>query len=140
MIHRKRSYKNFDKLQFRADLIKFNWDSFCHDPNPNVTLEHFLKIIEKLLHKHAPYKIIKHPKSKFENKLWITPGLANSIKIKNKLYRSFCKEKDLHKKENYERHFKTFHNLYLHYLGRQKILTINNTLKTKKPLKLVWKP
>ena len=37
--------------------------------------------------------------------------MAYSIKIKNKLYKSFCKEKDPHKKENYERQFKTYCNL-----------------------------
>ena len=48
---------------------------------------------------------------RFETKPWITPGLANSIKIKNDFCKSFCKEKDPHKKENYERQFKTDHNL-----------------------------
>ena len=103
MIHRQRCYTIFDKLQFRPDLIKDNWDSCCHDPNPNAALEYFLKIVEKLLDKHAPYKNIKHPKSRFETKPWITLGLTNSIKIK--------KKKDPHKKENYERQFKTYHNL-----------------------------
>ena len=32
MVYRQRCYKNFDKLQFRVDLIKVNWSSFCHDP------------------------------------------------------------------------------------------------------------
>ena len=99
MVYRQRCSENFDKLQFRADLIKVNWGSFCHDPDPSSAVEYFLKIVEKLLDKHAPYKNIKHPKSK----RWITAGLAYSIKIKKKLYKSFCKEKDLHKKENYER-------------------------------------
>ena len=40
---------------------------------------------------------MKHPKSQFETKPWITPGLAYSIKIKKKK-KSFCKEKDPHKK------------------------------------------
>ena len=40
-------YKNFDKFHVRVN----------HDPNPHVALEHFLKIIEKLLDKHhAPCK------------------------------------------------------------------------------------
>ena len=84
MVYRKRCYKNFDKVQFRADLIKVNFGSLCHDPDPNSALKHFLKIVGKL-DKHAPYKNIKHPKSQFETKPWITPGLAYSIKIKNKL-------------------------------------------------------
>ena len=45
------------------DLIKVNWDSFCHDPDPNSAIEHFLKIVEKLLDKYAPFKNIKHPHS-----------------------------------------------------------------------------
>ena len=85
MVYRQRCYKNFDKLQFRADLIKVNWGSFCHDPDPNSAVEHFLKIVEKLLDKHAPYKNIKHPKSQFETKPWITAGLVYSIKIKIKI-------------------------------------------------------
>ena len=44
------------------------WGTYCHDPDPNFALEHFLKIVEKLLDKHAPYKNVKHPKSQFETK------------------------------------------------------------------------
>ena len=57
------------------------WGTFCHDPNQNFALDHFLKIVEKQLDKHAPYKNMKHPKSQFETKPRITPGLAYSIKI-----------------------------------------------------------
>ena len=39
MIRSQRWYINSDTLQFRADLIKVGWDSFCHDPNPNAALE-----------------------------------------------------------------------------------------------------
>ena len=44
MVYRQRCYKNFDKLQFRVDLIKVNWGSFCHDSDPNSAVEHFLKM------------------------------------------------------------------------------------------------
>ena len=138
MIYSKRCYKNFDKLHFRAGLINGNCDSFCHDPNPNAALGHFLKILEKPLDKHVPYKNIKHPKSEFETKPWITPGLANSVKIKNKLYKSFCKEKDHTKKKIMKDNSKYTIILYLHYLGTQKNHIINNTLEAKKSnLKLV---
>ena len=130
--YRQRCYKNFDKLQFRADLIKVNWDSICHDPDPNSAGEHFLKIAEKLLDKHAPYKNIKQPKSQFETKPWITLELAYSIKIKIKFYKRFCKEKDPHKKQNYERQFKTYHSLIYTLPGETKNLITNNTLVTTK--------
>ena len=111
MVYRQICYKNFDKLQFRVDIIKVEWRSFCHDLNPNSALEHFLKVVEKLPDKQAPYQNIRHPKSQFETTPWITLGLSYSIKIKNKLYKSFCKKRDPHKKENFERHFKIYCNL-----------------------------
>ena len=138
MVYRQRCYKHFDKLQFRVDLIKVNWGSFCHDPDSNSAFEHFLKIVEKLLDKHAPYKNIKHPKSQFETKPWITAGLAYSIKIKNKLYKSYCKEKDAHK-ENYEKQFKTYHNLISTLLRETKKSYYKQYFSdNKKDLKLLW--
>ena len=78
MVCRQRCYKNSDKFQFRADFIKVNWASLCHNPDPNSALEYFLKIVEKLLDNHAPYENIKFSKP------WIIPGLAYSI-IKSKI-------------------------------------------------------
>ena len=139
MVSEQRCYKNFDRLQFKADLIKVNWGSFCHDLDPNSAVEHFLKIVERLLDKHAPYKNIKHLKSQFETKPWIIAGLAYSIKIKNKLYKSFCKEKDPHKKESYERQFKTYRNLISTLLRETKESYYKQYFSdNKKTLKLVW--
>ena len=59
IVNRQRCYKNFDKLKFKTDLVKINWDGFCLNSNPNNALAHFLKIINKLLDKHALYKTIK---------------------------------------------------------------------------------
>ena len=42
---------HFDKLKFKAELVKVNWDGFCLTSNPNDTLVHFLKIVNKLLDK-----------------------------------------------------------------------------------------
>ena len=42
MVYKQRCYKNFDKLQFRADLIKVNWGSFCHNPDLNSWSKHLL--------------------------------------------------------------------------------------------------
>ena len=98
MINRQRCYKHFDKLKFKTDLVKVNWDGICLTSNPNDALPHFLKIENKLLDKHFPYKTIQYSKLQYETKPWITLGLANSIRNKNKLYKSFCKEKDIKNK------------------------------------------
>ena len=95
--------------------------------------------MEKLLDKHAPYKNIKHPKYQFETKPWLTPGLAYSINIKNKLYKSFCKEKGPHKKENHERQFKIYRNLISTPLRETKESYYKQYLRdNKENLRLVW--
>ena len=58
-MHRESCY-NFDKLKFKEYFAKVNWDGFCHNTNPNNALVHFIKVINKLLDNHAPYKTIKY--------------------------------------------------------------------------------
>ena len=78
---------------------------------------------------------MKHPKSQFETKPWITPGLAYSIKIKKKLQKFLQGKRSTHKKKKIMKdNSKYIVILYLHYLGRQKNLITNNTLETTKKI------
>ena len=139
MINRQRYYKNFDKLKFKADLVKVNWDGFYLTSNPNDALAHFLKIVNKLLDKHVPYKNTKYSKTRYETKPWITPGLANFIRNKNKLYKSFCKEKDPKLKESYEKQFKSCRNHISSLLRKTKDSYYKQYFEdNKKNLRLVW--
>ena len=88
IINRQRCYKNFGKLKFKADLVKVNGDGFCTTSSPNDALVHFLKIVNKLLDKHAPYETMKYSKPRYETKLWIIPELVNSTRNKYKLHKS----------------------------------------------------
>ena len=126
------------KLKFKADLVKLNWDDFCLTANANNALAHFLKMVNKHLDKHAPYKTIKYSKTRYETKPWITRGLANSITnincTKASAKKKIRKQKNIMK--NSSNHIVI---IYLHCSERQKILTISNILKTtKKNLRLVW--
>ena len=132
-IDRQRCYKLFNKLKFKEDLVKVNSDGFCLNANPNDAVVHFLKIVNKLLVKHAPYKTIKYAKPQNGNKPWITPGLINSIRTKKKkLYKSFCVEKDPKTQGYFEKKFKSYR--ICHCLERQKILTTSHILKTIKKI------
>ena len=123
IVNRQRCYKNFDKLKFKTDLVKINCDGFCPSSYPNDALAHFLKIVNTLLDKYAPYKTIKYSKPHYKNKPWVTPGLANSLKIKIRKQKNTMKSNSSH-----------IEIMYLHCLERQKILTINNNLKTTKKI------
>ena len=139
MINRQRCYKNFDKLRFKADLVKVNWDGFCLTSNPNDALAHFLKMVNKLLDKHAPYKTMRYSKPQYETKPWITPGLANSIRNKNKLYKRFCKDKNPKTKEYYEKQFKSYCNHISSLLRETKDSYYKQYFEdNKNNLRLVW--
>ena len=109
MVYRQICYKSFDKLYFRADLIRVSW-TVCYDPDPNSALEHFLKIVQKLLDKHGLH-------------------LDWPILLKSKI--NFAKvsarKKFQTKKKIMKDNWKHTIILYLHYLGRQKNLITNDT-------------
>ena len=46
------------------------------------------KKINEILDKHAPFKKLSIHEEKLSKKPWITTGILNSIKNKNRLYRS----------------------------------------------------
>ena len=90
-----RCYKLFDKLKFKEDLVKVNSDGFCLNANPNDVVVHFLKIVNKLLVKHAPYKTIKYAKPQNGNKPWITQNkkIKKKKKKKKKIVQKFLRRK-----------------------------------------------
>ena len=104
-----RCYKNFDKTKFKNGLHKINWKEHCSNPDSNVTLQHFLQIINKLLNKHAPHVMLKS-RSSFRSISWITTAIASSIKSKTKIYKKFCKEKNPQQKEICGKQFKIYRN------------------------------
>ena len=104
-----RCHENFDKTKIKNGLHKISWKEHCSNPDSNVTLEHFLQIINKFLDKHAPY-VMSKSRSSFTSKPRITTAIANSIKSKNKIYKKFCEEKNPQQKEIYGKQFKTYRN------------------------------
>ena len=120
MINRQRCYKNLDKLKFKTDLVKVNWDGLYLTSNSNDVFVHFLKIVNKLPESMLQIKTIKYSKPWYKIKPWITPGLANSVRNKNKLYKSFWKEKDPKTKEYLEKQFKSYRNHISSFLRKTK--------------------
>ena len=72
----KRCYKKFDKEKFKCDLRKVNWQKHCSNPDPNVSIEHFLKIVHALLSKHALFNSFNKEPNIYSSKPWKTTGIA----------------------------------------------------------------
>ena len=85
----KRKYTNQNKTNFTSDLSSIDWIEICKDKNTNDSFEIFHKKLCELHDKHFP---IVRLKKKYNNrKPWLSTGLRNSIRRKNKLYRKYRK-------------------------------------------------
>ena len=100
-------------LAFGEDLKKIYWNEALTLPeeNPNLSFKTFLDIVDRLIDKHCPKKRIPKTKRQTKSKPWITPALSNSIKIKNRVYKQFCKASDPIKKRKLHERFKNYRNL-----------------------------
>ena len=109
----KRSFRNINSMAFEEDLKRINWNEALtlSEENPNLSFKTFLDIVDRLIDKHCPKKRIPKTKRQTKSKPWITPALSNSIKIKNRVYKQFCKASDPIKKRKLHEWFKNYRNL-----------------------------
>ena len=104
-------YKKFDKEKFKSGLGKVSWQKHSNNSDPNVSMEHFLKIVHVLLDRHTPFKSFNNKKTNiYSLKPWIKTGTAKSIKVKDNLYKKFSSETNLQKKAEYQKQFRTYRN------------------------------
>ena len=80
-------------IQFLIEPSSFmhsssNCQEHCNNPDPNVFMEHFLKIVHTLLDGHAPLKSINKKPNIYSSKPWTTTCIAKSIKVKDNLYKN----------------------------------------------------
>ena len=107
----KGSFRNINSMAFGEDQKRINWNEALTLSEENSMLfKTFLGILGRLIDKHCPKKRILKTKRQTKSKPWISPALSNSIKIKNKVYKQFCKASDPFKKELNE-WFKNYRNL-----------------------------
>ena len=136
----KRCFKKLDKKKFKSNLGKVNWKKHCNNPDPNVSMEHFLKIVHALLDRLAPFKSFNKKPNIYSSKPWITTGIAKSIKVKDNLYKKFSSETNLQKKAEYQKQFRTYRNYISIPLRCSKDSYYNGRFEeNKRNVKTVWK-
>ena len=72
------------------------------------SFETFLKKFNEILDKHAPYKKLSIQEAQLSEKPWITTGILNSNKNKNKIHRKVIREKDPVRKTNLEKKYRLY--------------------------------
>ena len=76
-----------------------DWDAVCHCQDPDAAYNRLAKEITDSIHAFLPVKSVT--RSRKEQKPWLTKGLSNSIKHKNKLYQKYVKNPTIENKNKY---------------------------------------
>ena len=88
----RRDWKNFDEETFLATIQNADWDSILQiaTGDPNIAMEKFLQHIEDLLNQFAPLRQFRPKKCiNFVSSPWMTHEILDSMKVRDKLYKSF---------------------------------------------------
>ena len=85
-------------MAFEEDLKKINWNEALtlSEENPNMSFKTFLDIVDRLIDKHCPKRHIPETKRQIKSK----PSSFKFYKIKNRVYKQFCRASDPIKKKN----------------------------------------
>ena len=96
------------------------------------TFHFFNKKINEILDKHAPFKKLSIQDEKLSKKPWITTGILNSIKNKNRLYRKVIRAKDPERIRNLRNKFKLYRNKLDKILKASKSMHYQKYFETNK--------
>ena len=108
---RKRCTKNFDPVVFQNDLLELILHKIVNIDDFTKAYDFSHKMLLNILNKHLPIKILTKKEVELEYKPWITKGILNSVKVKNKTYKEFIKSKDRNKKSQTYIKFKKYRDL-----------------------------
>ena len=133
----KRDYSKFNKDSFQADMSSLEWHSILErNNNINDTFEIFHSKTMKIVDKHVPLVRKTRKEIKTMSKPWITPGIRNSIKVKNRLYKKYLMTKN----DYYKSKFKHYRNKLNHLQRISKRTYYENYFaKNNQNIKNIWK-
>ena len=103
---RKYTAENLKKIQIALDKIDRRRTLDIGNKDTNNSFQIFLQTIEKLLNAFCPVTAISKRKQNLKLKPWITSALTTSVKIRDNIYKTFCKAKEPNLRNNYMKSIK----------------------------------
>ena len=105
--------KTYDKEDIVADFLNINWQEVLQveKMDTNYSLEMFENKMKEIFDKHVPLKKKTKKDFKLQAKPWITTGIINSIKRRDKLLRSYITYLPYRSMFNEHRETISFHTL-----------------------------
>jgi len=133
-----RSYMDF-RNELQSEYISQKLHA-SYSTNPNSSYNNLHEILQYLMDKHFPAKLVKRNKYKHKNSPWITQGILKSIRYKDKLYVKLKSTPT--NNENFEQrqiNFKTYSKILKHTINFAKKNHYQNCFeKFKCDLKKTW--
>ena len=94
------------------DLLNLDWKQILQleKLDANIAFNNFYSAIEPIIDKYMPLEKIKNKEFKRRYKPWITVGIQNSIKRRDKLLRQYLKTNDPTRKSAFHTEYKLIRN------------------------------
>ena len=97
-----RNFSQRNRQQFYESVASLDWQSVKSETDAQRVFSSFHSLLIKLFHKHFPNRNIR---TRYTNrKSWLTQGLKDAIKTKNKLYHKYHQVKSAANEEIYKRY------------------------------------
>ena len=98
-----RRCKHFSKENFTNEINNINWEEVSESKRNDVNyfMDSFLHIATDQRDKHIHIKTKSNKTFTLNDKAWTSRAIRKCIKIRNKIYKQYCKEKKQTNKKNF---------------------------------------
>ena len=127
-----RDFKGFKQSQFRSELSQVNWKPVFNSRDVDESLSRFSHLFNKISNNLAPLTSINIRSS--TKKPWITIGLKESIKTRDKLYKKWL----MTRKSCYLVRYKLYRNKIVAINKYYRDLYYNDVLANSNDMKKTW--
>ena len=98
----RRNLSQRNRLQFYNEISAMDWDLIYQEIDTQEAFSTFHRVLLKVYNKHFPKQKVNIKYS--TRKLWLTQGLKDAIRTKNKLYKKYMKCKTVANEKTYKRY------------------------------------
>ena len=107
-----KNWKAFRIEEFKTHFQSIDWKTIMQVEvnDPNVAFTNFYENLNHLISQYLPIKKLTKKQTKRKEKPWISQGILRSIKVRDKIYSRFLKEKDPIVKKILHERYKTYRN------------------------------
>ena len=117
-----RDTRNYSHAELVADIINVNWEEVLESDkaDPNHSFLRFNDKVNEILDRHMPWRKLNKKEIRMQSKPWITQGIINSIKRRDKLLCKQIKAKDPIRKELLRTEYKALRNRITYLISQSK--------------------